>query len=213
MKKLIVFPVLIVLAIIPASAQTKKIAFKSHSGSAENFSIALDENLFDMGFSNFGMAPQRQVKNAQLDSVIYISDSVAIMVTSEYCTRLDARTEKPVSDPKLWKAGRDSVFNHPLFSHNHSLDSIRKILKEQYHFKNAPEKVIFVGYDNKKKKNKQKKKKSSAALFAAGADSDNQSPFGSQFFIMIAAIFFLSALTAGSVWLWHRQKAKKTAVA
>ncbi|MBK8953484.1 MAG: hypothetical protein IPM85_15695 [Chitinophagaceae bacterium] len=51
-----------VLGVSAVIAQTKKIAFKSHSGSAENFSIAFEENLFDMEFSNFGMAPQREVK-------------------------------------------------------------------------------------------------------------------------------------------------------
>ena len=98
MKKITL--VLMLLAASAALGQTKKISYKSHSGSPENFSVALEENLFDMDNSNFGMAPQRNVTTAQLDSVIFVSDSVAIMVTSEYCSRDDTRTKKPASDPK-----------------------------------------------------------------------------------------------------------------
>lgn len=55
-------------------SQTKKIAFKSHSGNSANYSFALRNNLFDMNCSNFGQAP-RFIKTAKLDSVIFISDT------------------------------------------------------------------------------------------------------------------------------------------
>ncbi|MBK8953483.1 MAG: hypothetical protein IPM85_15690 [Chitinophagaceae bacterium] len=144
-----------------------------------------------------------------MDSVIYVSDGMAIMVTSEYCTRVDRTTEKPLSDPKLWKAGRDSVFNHPLFSRNHSLDSIKKVLKEQYHFMKPAEKVVFVGYDNKKKKYKTKTKKSAIIPVASGFEGNNQSPFGPQFVTIIAAIIIFSFLIAGGAWLWFQRRAKR----
>jgi len=141
----------LLLISVAVLAQTKKIAFKSHSGNTENFSLALENGLFDMDNSNFGHAPQREVVTAQLDSVIYVSDTMAILVTSEYCTRTNRSTSKPVSNPNLWKAGRETVYNHPLFSRRHSLDSIKKVIKEQYHFQNQVEKVVFVGLTTKKR--------------------------------------------------------------
>ena len=104
------------------SAQTKKIAFKSHSGSIENFQLALNNELFNMDNSNFGRGPEPEVVSAELDSIIFVSDSVAVMVTSQHCKVW----YKPSEKATLWKAGKDTLINHPLFSHKHSLDSIRK---------------------------------------------------------------------------------------
>ena len=38
--------------------------------------------------------------------------------------------------------------NHPLFSHQHSLDSIKSVLALQYNFQNSIDSVVFVGFDN-----------------------------------------------------------------
>src|SRR5437773_5026715 len=115
-----------------AIGQTKKIAFESHSGSSSNFKIALEENFFDMDNSNFGLAPERMVTSSELDSVIFVSDSIAVMVTSYYCKKMI----DPSPQEKLWRAGRDTVYYHPLFSRQHSLDSIKMVLKGEYYFKN-----------------------------------------------------------------------------
>ncbi|MBK8300597.1 MAG: hypothetical protein IPK90_09175 [Chitinophagaceae bacterium] len=49
---------LLLFAVTASSfAQTKKIAFKSHSGSDENFAIALENNLFGMENSILVMHP------------------------------------------------------------------------------------------------------------------------------------------------------------
>jgi hypothetical protein len=138
------FIILFILPFTFLQAQTKKIAFKSHSGSAENFAIALENDLFDMDGSNFGQAPEREIKSAQLDSVIFVSDSVTLLVTSVYCTMRYA----PKDNAELWRAGREVALYHPLFSKKHSLDSIKRVIKEHYNFKNPVEKTIFVGFDN-----------------------------------------------------------------
>lgn len=178
------------------AAQTKKIAHKSHSGSNENFSIALSEELFDIGESNFGHAPNPMVKNAILDSVIFVSDTMAILVTSEYCTR----SMRPVNGSKpsgtLWRAGREKAPNHPLFSRCHSLDSIKTVLKQQYHFKNLMDSVVFVGYDN----NKDKQYK--AFSIVPGSSGDNDTPFGGQFWLIVTFVLLLSA--AGGWIAWRR---------
>ena len=147
-------------------AQTKLIAHRSHSGSNANFREMLDNDLFDVSDSNFGAAPQRLVKNATLDTVIYISAEKAIMVTSEYCSYVDRFEEQNAKEKfsrSLWKKGKDTVIEHPLFSRSHSLDSIKDILRQQYYFKNNIDSVVFIGFDNKVKKYKKesrKKKKS-----------------------------------------------------
>lgn len=129
-----------------APAQTKKIAYKSHSGSMENYQTALEENLFDMGSSNFGMAPEPFIQHAKLDSVICISENISIMVTSEYCIRKYRRTHSK-SDTSIWKAGRDTVYHHPIFSKRLSTDSMRKILDHEYYFRNPASEVVFTGFN------------------------------------------------------------------
>jgi len=128
-----------------AFAQTKLIHHKSHSGSSENFLFALENNLFDIGNSNFGAAPVRIVRTAALDSLIYLSDTSAIMVTKEVCRDEYAPKERP----GIWQAGRDTVYHHPLFTLKYELDSIKKTLKQQYNFQNPVKEMVFIGYGNR----------------------------------------------------------------
>lgn len=138
-------------------AQTKLIAHKRHSG--RNFNYALASSPDDIANANFGMHISPSVKNAQLDTLIYIDKERAVMITSEYCSEQFSVKQ---DDKSLWKAGRDTVYNHPLFSQRHNLESIKKTLKEEYHFKNEIDKVVFIGYDNKKTK----KRKSIFSFFS-----------------------------------------------
>ena len=127
-------------------SQTKFIAHKSHSGSAENFQLALNSEDFNPLHSNFGEAPDRFVINAQLDSVIYVDEYHVILVS----TYLDPnKVNKTKSEEKSgWEPSRERVYGHPLFSQQHSLDSIKMVLKRDYHFENDIDKVVFIGYDN-----------------------------------------------------------------
>jgi hypothetical protein len=147
MSKIIIALCFCIAVVLNANSQTKKIAFKSHSGNMVNFEDAFATNLFYMGNSNFGAAPVRDIIDAQLDSVIFICDTAAIMVTSQYCRKRD-RVTRVQQKQTLWNAGKDYVYHHPLFSRKHSLDSIKQVLQLQYYFKNPISKVVFVGYDN-----------------------------------------------------------------
>lgn len=138
-------------------SQTKLISHKSHSGSDAEFRIAFENNLFDTENSNLGVAPNRYERNAVLDSVIYVSDEEAILVTSQFCVESDREDYKILSSKK-WSAGKEAVYHHNLFSKKHSLDSIKAVLKSQYSFRNDIDKVVFVGYDNQAEKPKKKKK-------------------------------------------------------
>lgn len=142
------------LTYITSQAQTKLIAHKSHSGSNADFSTAFANDLFDMDEDNLGMAPERyEIKkkhmHPQLDSVIFVSENKAIVVTSNYCTMQNIYS-KEETKKEVWTPGKEIANNHPLFSKQHSLDSIKKVLKDSYGFENPIDDVVFVGYDNMK---------------------------------------------------------------
>jgi len=138
MKQLFIF--LSIFSTYTVNAQTKVIAHKSHSGKSKT--------LFTnpIGESNFGMAPQRFVRNSKLDSVILISDNVAIMITSEHCHTEDYDGSDK-SSMNLWSAGKDTVYEHEVFNSRKSVEEIRKMLKEDYFFVNPVESIIFIGFD------------------------------------------------------------------
>lgn len=148
MKKIGVVVLLSIIFWISVNAQTKVISHKSHSGSKANFRTALNADLFDLSKSNFGAAPIRMVRRAQLDSLIYLSDTSAVMVTSEVCWTEDRGRKK--DDESLWQSGKDTVKFHPLFTKQHSLDSIKEVLGSQYNFQNPVDSMVFIGYDNEK---------------------------------------------------------------
>ena len=179
----VIFFLLFCTNIQTLKAQTKKIAFKSHSGNMAYFHLALESNSGDIENSNFGMAPEPMVKSAQLDSVILISDSVAVMKTSKYCRW----KEQPESEARRWKGGgADTVINHPLFSGYLSLDSIKTILRTQYHFRNPVEQVVFVGFEEPVTSNRQK-----IELLIAGSHNNDHTRFDGRFMIMTSLIFGL----------------------
>lgn len=137
-----------------AFSQTKLIFHKSHSGSAKSFALTTISNP-----GNFGVAPMRRVQNAVLDTVQYLRDGRVVMVTSEYCTYEDYRPYRQNEqqekrrdfdreDGNLWKAGRDTLVNHSLFSRRHELDNIKDSLENAYFFQNDVDSVVFIGYDN-----------------------------------------------------------------
>lgn len=125
--------------------QTKMIFHKSHSGSSKNFIAGIKHNN-----SNFGMAPTRTVRNSKLDSVILVDDHIAVMVTSEYCTEFD-RGSNTSYGSHLWSAGKDTVYNHPLFNKEKSVAEIQKTLREEYFFANDISDVKLIGFDKKTK--------------------------------------------------------------
>jgi hypothetical protein len=207
MKQLLSF--LLCLASITVSAQTKKIAFKSHSGSAENFSLALANDLFDMENSNFGVAPTELVQHAKLDSVIFVCDTLALMVTSQYCTRVLRHSKVQQGNTTVWKPGKTEVINHPLFSKQHSLDSIRQVISTQYNFKNPADKVVFVGYDNNKDSIKKNKKVTDLVRGGTGIPVSSGPPAdktGLGIFAGILAFSFAGGLIA---WIRYRQQERK----
>lgn len=150
------------------TAQTKKIAFKSHSGNDENFKVALKQNLFDMEESNFGLPATKSIYTKSLDSVIKITPAATILVVSNYSTETFPKKGKPM----LTSIRRDTLYEDPLFSKQHSLDSIRNVLKIRKTYQNPVSKIIFIGFDNKKVKNN-KQSIVTPALIDKGPQNDS----------------------------------------
>ncbi|RYZ00191.1 MAG: hypothetical protein EOO11_02480 [Chitinophagaceae bacterium] len=181
----------LLLATGGAFAQTGAIAHKSHGGTDAEWGAALEE-----AGADFGRAPTEEVKDARLDSVIFVSDSVAVMVTSTWCRRMYV----PESQAQRWRAGRDTVRRHALFSKRHALDSIKAILRTQYYFRNHVDSVRFVGYDNDNSCAPYQSSGLEAAGFAGDSDDPPPPTAG-----LLAALALLGAGVAGGIaWLMRR---------
>lgn len=79
MKKTVLLILLFITAL--CQAQTKKIAYKSHSGSKHSFSKAYKNSLFDMDHSNFGGPGVSKMR--VLDTLIILNDTTAIFKLRE----------------------------------------------------------------------------------------------------------------------------------
>lgn len=125
-------------------SQTKLISYKSHSGDMKYFEKSIVENSHTTNYSNLGVAPERYVINSKLDSVIIIDEHKSVIVTSTFCkTR---RNE----NPERWKPGRDTVYHHSVFS-SQNIDSVKNVLRRNYHFQNDIDSTVFLKYDKKTK--------------------------------------------------------------
>jgi hypothetical protein len=140
-------------------AQTKRIAFKSHSGNEANFKTALAVSLFENEGSNFGIAPERYVTFAHLDTVIFINDTTVELVTSHHSNFVD--DYRTSTHPDLWKPGHEIVVNHPVFNSEKTIEEMKEIVQKTYHFKNDISKVVFIGEPKAVKKKLERKYRNS----------------------------------------------------
>lgn len=189
----------VILSLISTNlpAQTKEIAFESHSGKMENFNIALNNELFDSGESNFGLPAEK--KTYRLDSVIYLSDSASVLVTREYRQPLNGKE----NSAKLWGVKKDTLYKDPLFARKHSLDSIKTVLKTGRQYVNPVNKMVFIGFDNKRDK------KNNILPFSFKNDDNNNSPFDRKLFLMLGTILVLSLLGGWFSWKYYQPQLQK----
>lgn len=184
--------------ILPAflMAQTKLIAHKSHSGSNETFKIAYETGLFDIENSNLGVAPEPTVRSASLDSLIFLSDTSAVMVTSQHCSRWERTTK--------WSAGKDTLYNHFLFSKKNSIAHIKKYLKKNYNFQNPVDSIKFISIETEQQDSTQYQGLPFISLPGDGDNgSSNYNPF---VWLLLLALF--SILAGGFYYLLNKfQKA------
>jgi hypothetical protein len=88
-----------------------------------------------------------------------------------------------------------------LFSKRHSLDSIKKVIKAQYHFKNPVEKTIFVGFDNNVPPDSAC---SNPAILITYKKAGKQGAFDMQIACILIGIFMVSVL-AGLINRKHKR--------
>ncbi len=170
MKTLLIIPFLAVTLF--SFGQTDIIELRSRNAALHKYKKSTERTVYDHASSNFGMAPTIEVKTAVLDSVKAISDTVAVMYTSRYCSQRNRYEEyyqldlvldtngqnRNVNSPtrvrpnprvgSLWRPGVDTVVHHPLFSQTHSLDSVKRVLDEEYYFNLPSDSIRFIGFDN-----------------------------------------------------------------
>lgn len=177
--------------------QTKSIAIKSHSGRYSNVNI---ENKYaDVGLSNFGVAPNIEVRHARLDSVIWLSDTTVVMVTSNICrNRYDRETT-------LWSAGKDTIVNHPLFNKSQNLDSIRTVLDQRYFFENEGKSVVLIPVKKSKVRATKKMKSNQTPVFDSPAQSDK--------FPIVLGVITATLFVNLLYWIWNRKQKLKAHVA
>jgi hypothetical protein len=89
--------------------------------------------------SSFGILYEPHVHHSHLEKVVFINDTTALMYTSG---------QPEPGKEHLWQPGCDTVYNHPLFTQQHALDSIKQVLDTEYQFVDPADSAQFVGYDN-----------------------------------------------------------------
>ncbi|WP_131667102.1 hypothetical protein [Chryseobacterium taiwanense] len=113
----------------------------------EYFEKSIAEDSYNTNYSNLGIRPEPYIINSKLDSVIIIDDKKSVIVTSVL------RKNKRTSNIEKWNPGRDTVYNHPIFS-SQNIDSVKNLLKRNYNFENDLDSTVFLKYDKKTKQYK-----------------------------------------------------------
>jgi hypothetical protein len=141
------------------NAQTKIIAFKSHSGSAASFAAEFHGH-FELLICNLGesrvfpsnsqtniLVPPGNLleiqvlssKNKRLDSVICVNDSLVIFVTAELKKGM-------ISGKNKWIEGRDTIIGNSNLNGNNIISHVRGYIKSTFFFQNDIKYVKFKGY-------------------------------------------------------------------
>ncbi len=197
------FILLLSLATTGLLAQTKKIAYESHSGNPDNFHIAMNSDLFDSDESNFGLPANKTAH--KLDSVIFISDSVSVLVSKEYKRPWSATSD---SQDVFVRVKKDTVYNDPWFSRKYLLDSVKKIIDKKGNYETTNN-TKFVGLDNKKKgvnKTEDKPQQQFVPVATTNDPTDNNSPFDKPLALMLGTILLLSLMGGFITWKFYQPR-------
>lgn len=163
-------------------SQTKLISHKSHSGSDQTFAIAVENDLFDIEDSNFGL-PTRTENFVKLDSVIYLSENKIVRVSSEYTQRYQKTNQQKCSADELTKIKKDTLLINPKsLKKGLTVKEVKANLDSLKIYHNNLNETIYKGFDKKSKN-----KKSILPLFINFPDIPNS-------FFLIAIVGVLSFL-------------------
>ena len=120
--------------------QTKLISFRSHSGNNANFRTAVENNLFDIGKSNFGIKTTEKI-----DTVIRSSNDRIIVLRKLY--KDENKKAFAFIRDTLTMANASDIFTAT------SIEGLKAAIQERY-MGAALENVHFIGFKNKYKSSK-----------------------------------------------------------
>jgi len=195
-----------ICAFAKLNAQTKKIAFESHSGSAENFNIALSNNFFETDDSNFGLLSHKNVY--KIEKIIFISDSQSVLVSKVYDRPFDALNDS--SDIFINKKV-DTLTGSNMFNKKVPVDSLKKLLK-YYDKYEINEKTKFINKGEKRSKqkisnNNTEDKSMQVVTFISNNNDAGNTPFsGSQWAFLITGILFFALIAGWITWRMYYLK-------
>jgi hypothetical protein len=145
-----------------AHSQTKLISHKSHSGSNATFATALENDLFDIEESNFGLSPMTIENYLKLDTVVYLSKKKIIRVTSEYTQRFNKRNKQKCSADELVKIRKDTFEITPKSKKiGLTATEVQTNLDSLKIYNNNLSETVYKNFDAKSKRKINRKKKSS----------------------------------------------------
>ncbi len=168
MKTIVVF-FLFFTAVITLRAQTKAIAYKSHSGSAANYAYALNADPALITDAGFGLPSHRSYHF--IKEVRYLKRNTAVLVSAVYQGDF-----VQMKDTVFVQNMYDTVFDKSLFKEPVSLDNLKILLQRKYHYNNGFEAVQFVGFDNIPKKANQKKSKNNKSVTLIVTEGSDVNP-------------------------------------
>ncbi len=185
-------------------AQTREIAFESHGGSPDHYALIDRDEITGAEDAGYGLPVPEMVKTYKLDSVVFISESVSVIYKKEY-SRL--KTD-PKDSARFTKIVVDSLFNDPLFSRQHALDSIRSVIKKQGYYMNAAnlKKVVFRGYDNTLPLKKPQLTQHSVPLVITVDRPQDPPPFDGKVIGILSLIFMLALLGGWLSWRFYQPR-------
>jgi hypothetical protein len=140
---------LVAITSFSSFGQTKMIAHKSHSGNRSNWlqNFHADDRPDD---GNFGVGPTREVRYAKLDTLKVIRPNVVVMVTSNVCMDGEFDRGDRKENQHLWRAGRDTLYNHPYFNTDKTVKEMKESISTRFYFANSAASVAFIGYEQAK---------------------------------------------------------------
>ncbi len=167
-----------------SNAQTKLIAYKSHSGNSVDFTNAVSEDFFDSNVSNFGIIEKHFEFEEKIDSVIFIDDNKSVIVSSRVAN-------KKYASSKNMNSRKDTLHNNPYLNFK-NLDNINKNLNDNLiNFNQDIDKVIFLKYDADKKTYKNVTPKTKKVKKKKNQESSNSNATLFGFLLISSAVGFL----------------------
>lgn len=173
---------------VAASAQTRMIAHKSHSGSMENYKAGQEAGWSDVENSNFGL-----YTIDFLDTVIRVNDTSTVLVRSSH---LGSWKRAPISQC------RDTVYNHPQYT-GKSVEKMKSGMKKNPAYDNHVDSVKFIGFEkeNDKKKNN---------ILPVSATGSRPGPGSGSPLVLIFMVVALVSVVTG--WVYYKYEQLKHSI-